>query len=303
MVKCRLTFGRLVAAVLLSGAFSLDLFALKVPITQSATVKVEIGKPTILEFPFKIKGVKAMSFVPKFAERETITPGSGSKEVDSALSKAESDADTATKKNDVLGQFLPPPPKNKRLRGKDAKKYQRIEAQRRRPVLIEKGANTITVLGKKFGHFTMVVWGYKEYPIMLDVIVVPKVDVRYLEFVDYSQKKSEQIKFESVPHEKVIVKLMRYLFNEKTPKGYSEMFGSKKYKLSGFDFDEVRLVSGNKYQGEEWVLKNETSRTVNLYGQMFYKDGIYAVAIENNLVKPGESTRVFIVREKRDNAN
>jgi len=250
--------------------FAVFAFALEIPIQEHYKIKIPIGNITILEFPFKIKGIKSTTFMPLFKNKTS---------------------DILPPPPELKGNYLPPPNK------KNKKAQVQSVSPTKAPVVITKGANIITLYPHKFGKFTLIVWGYK-YPIMLDIEVVNNANIRYFKFVDYSTKKESAKAFEAVPHEKVIKKLMAYLFNRKTPKGYDSIVGNKRYKLNGFEFVLVRKIVGDRYEGSEWVLKNLTKDTVKLYEQMFYRNGIYAIAIENPILKPGESTRLFIVSKK-----
>ena len=250
------------------------LFAVDIPITQHYELQLAIGKPSILDFPFKILGANTTPFVSKYKP---------TKKKDKKLSEAST--------------FLPPPEKlglpggNKKENEKLLKEWKRKKS----PVVIKKGASEITILPKKFGTFSLIIWGYKKYPIMLDITVLESAPYRYFHFVDYSQKKKDAERIEANEHEKVITILTRHLFNNRTPKGYTVRTGTQHYHDERIDFKEIKELVGKRYKASLWILTNKTQHTYNFYEPMFYKDGVYSVAIENRVLGPGEKTRVFIV--------
>ncbi len=69
---------------------------------------------------------------------------------------------------------------------------------------------------------------------------------------------------------------------------------------------EGRLVLEDKYidddiVGERYRLTNVSPSDMLLVEQELYRRGVRAVAIEHQTLPPGESTNIFIVRERKDN--
>lgn len=81
-----------------------------------------------------------------------------------------------------------------------------------------------------------------------------------------------------------------------TPKGYASKVKSKKYNIGKVKMKLVRSLVGKGYRADEWLIKNGYGEKKRFHEEMFYNDGIYAVALENNVLAPGEATRLFVVR-------
>lgn len=162
---------------------------------------------------------------------------------------------------------------------------------------IKRGKNTFTFFPKKFGKLSLVVWGYKEHPVMLNLNVTSNDVSQYYRFVDYSQDLEDAGNFEATSHELTITRLMKYLFNNKAPSGYKNITEGRQYKLGALNFSLVTSLMGKKYRGDEWVVKNLGSDNISLYEEMFYADGIYAISFEASRLKPLEKCRMFIVRK------
>lgn len=262
-------------AIILS--LCLSLLALDIPLQTIVEIQIPIGNFTVLDFPFDIKGVSKATFIPKYHIKR--------------MQDKESLEDTSLPplKND---SFLPPPKKNKK------------KNQKKRPssVVVKRGKNTLTIFPKRFGTLNLIVWGYK-YPVLIKFKVIKGDGDRYFRFLDTDVKKSYAEEFEAVPHEKVITKLIRYLFNNKTPKGYDNIVSPQEYEKSGLHFTFVRSIRGKRYKGDEWIVQNISDKTIKLYEEMFYAHGVYAVALENDVIKPLEKVRLFIVSSLDSNSN
>lgn len=164
-------------------------------------------------------------------------------------------------------------------------------------LVIKRGKNTFTFFPKKYGTLSLVIWGYSKHPIMLNINVVSNDAAQYYKFIDYSQNIEEAGKFESTSHEKVIVKLIKHLFNNKIPSGYHSSFEGREYKLNGLNFVLTNSLIGKNYRADEWIVKNLGINNINLYEEMFYADGIYAISFEATRLKPLEKCRMFIIRK------
>ena len=260
--------------------FSLNLFALEMPMDSSMSLKAQIGEFTVVEFPFKIKGVQSATFIPKYKivkKRHTVTTSS-------ALDNATSDVDGKAKKDtDIMSNK--PPAEEKVVKSADKKKY----------ISIKKGTNTLTLYPRKYGTLKLIVWGY-EYPINLKIVVAKEGITSYYEIIDYTKKKKKVEAFESVPHEKVIVKLIRSMFNHKTPTGYDSETIDAPFSDQNITFTQTSNYIGRSYIAQEFSVTNMRHESIRLYEELFYNEGIYAVALEATDLKYKESTRLFIVK-------
>ncbi|WP_456470003.1 hypothetical protein [Caminibacter sp.] len=239
--------------------------AKEIPINKVVNVVLPIGVPSIIEFPFEIKAVKATSFVYK------------------------------VKISEELNSLKPLDEKNSEKK-KNTKKTNAL-LSKHKPILISRTKKVLTITPKKEGRMNLIVWGYK-YPIVLDIKTkLMKTDGydRYITFLDYSQDRRKAQKFESTSHEKVITKLIRYIYNNKIPQGYKYQAGTLDYTTNGIRLIQVKSLIGHNYKAEEWIVENKTKNSIILYPQMFYSNGIYAVSFENNKLNPNEKVRMFIV--------
>ncbi len=55
---------------------------------------------------------------------------------------------------------------------------------------------------------------------------------------------------------------------------------------------------GDELNGEHYVVTNKTPSNLILLEQEFYRKKVVAVSIENLNLLPGQSTNVYVVREK-----
>lgn len=257
---------RLIKIFFITGIFlgNIVLNAKEIPIKKVIEINLPIGVPSILDFPFNIEAVKATSFIYKIKLKEQLNE----------LQPVSSQNNAKHKKNTHLFNTI-------------------------RPIIINRTKRVITITPKKEGRMSLIIWGYK-YPIVLDIktrLIKNNQYDRYITFLDYSQDKSKAIKFEGTSHEKVIVKLIRYIYNNKLPSGYNDKIGTLSYVTNGIRLIQIKSYIGNQYKVEEWVVKNLTDKDIILYPQMFYSNNIYAVTFENNNLKRFSAIRMFIVEK------
>jgi len=246
-----------------------NLYAKEIPIRKVVEINLPLGVPSIIDFPFIIKAVKATSFIYKVKKKNV----------------------------DELDDLQPLQTNNKQ---KKQKRKQPSIINTQRPILISRTKRIMTITPKKEGKMSLIIWGYK-YPIVLDIrtkLMKNNEYDRYITFLDYSKDKEKAKVFESTSHEKVITKLIRYIYNNKVPQGYQYQAGTLEYKTNGLELMKIKSLIGYRYKVEEWVVENETKNSIILYPEMFYNNGIYAVTFENNKLKPKEKIRMFIVRQK-----
>lgn len=252
--------------ILLFALLAASLWSAELPIANKYKIVIENGEFTVFEFPFKIKKTFSSGFL---------------------LANNAKEIEEMKKENT---QIVVDP----RNRGKRAVKKNKI-------IQIKQGQKTLTFLPKARGSFKIVVWGYKKYPLMFDITVVKKEKNKnmqyYYNFLDYSESQKKAESFETDPHEKVIVKLVRHIYNKKFPAGYNNVRKIKKFNDDVFDYTLNFSYIGRRYSVEEWLLQNKLNKKIKLYEELFLKEGVYAVAFENDLVGPGETVRMYIVRE------
>lgn len=69
---------------------------------------------------------------------------------------------------------------------------------------------------------------------------------------------------------------------------------------AGSRFVHVRSWIGGRWVGERFDLTNTGAGSMTLNEQELFKPGVLGIAIENLVLKPGETTRVFVLREQGD---
>jgi len=250
--------------ILLFIFFTLSLWSAELPIASKYKIVIANGDFTVFEFPFKIKKTFSSGFL---------------------LAKNAKVIEKLKKENSEI--VVDP-----RNRGRIAKKNKSIQ--------IKQGQKTLTFLPKARGNFKLVVWGYSKYPLMFDITVVEKEKKKklqyYYKFLDYSNNQKKEEKFETDPHEKVIVKLIRHMYNKEVPSGYNNVKKTKKFHDDVFSYTLNFSYIGRRYVVEEWLLRNDTNKKIKLYEELFLKQGVYAVAFENDLIGSGKTIRMYIVR-------
>lgn len=257
---------KLTTLLMLLWSFAL-LNAAELPINTKYSIVIENGEFTVFDFPFTIKKTFSSGFL------------------------IEGDAKEIKKLKKEDGKIVIDP----RTREQKVIKKKIIQ--------IKQGKKTITFLPKARGSFKLIVWGYEKYPLMFDIKVVDRLQNKkkeleyYYKFLDYSESKSKAEKFETDPHEKVIVKLIRSIYNKKVPQGYKSTRYTQEFEDDVLHYVLNFSYIGNRYTVEEWVLQNKTSNDIKLYEEQFTKPNVYAVAFENDLLLKGKSTRLFIVRK------
>lgn len=104
---------------------------------------------------------------------------------------------------------------------------------------------------------------------------------------------------------KIIAKLIAHLYNHKTPAGYmASRLATPVLLWKETDFLLVRRVTGSKFIGETYRIKNIDTKTMVLHEQEFVKNAknrrhnVKGVAIDKHRLSPNDSTFVHIVRAK-----
>jgi len=243
------------------------LHAVELPINSKYEISIENGEFTVFDFPFEIKKTFSSGF----------------------LLKADSDKIKALKDEESKVVIDP------RTKQPVVKKSKIIQ--------IKQGKKTITFLPKARGSFKIIVWGYREYPLMFDIKVIDKLENKkseiqyFYKFLDYATQEKKAQSFETDPHEKIIVKLLRSIYNKKLPSGYENTRYQKEFDDGILHYTLNFSYIGKAYTAEEWLVQNLTGKTLKLYEEQFEKENVYAVAFENDLLQKDATTRLFIIRK------
>lgn len=238
--------------------------AAELPIVPSTEIVVEKGKWATISFPFDLQDVRNSPFIGKTSIPDDVS------------------ADEVVNSEVLLDSDALPQPKG----------------QAQTSIKMEKTKRTISIYPYRLGTTQLVIYGNKSYPMHLKINVANKAGADHFTFVGYTedvQKKTQS--FEMVTHEKVISKLIKYGYNNKVPSGYRKISGGKTYTRDGMNFKLNSVLKGDGYQLDTWIVKNTKGGIVSLYPEMFYVDGIYAVAFENNKLNTGEATKMFVVKK------
>jgi len=269
--------------ILVQTVFSLVLIgsalvAKDIPLVRNIDIYIPYKEFSVIEFPFKIKGYAFTPFVYK-AEIKDKKIGLDPTYKTPSLKKAPSS----------IPQKVIKATKNKLKAKKHAT-----------PINVAKGNNFFRLYPKKIGKTELLVWGYKEYPVMIKLHVtkdVTKYD-KQIKFLDYSIKEAKAKKFESSSHDRVVIKITKALYLKTLPQGYKNRSLHTEYISNDLHVELTKTIIGKRYKGEEYILTNNNSDTVTLMPEMFEGKGIYGVTFINNILTPKSSTRVFIVRER-----
>jgi len=254
------------------------LLAKDIPLVKNIDIYVPYKEFSVIEFPFKIKGYAFTPFVYKAKVKD--------KKIELAPTYA---TPSLEKTSSSTSEKVIRATKNKLAAKKPAT-----------PIDIAKGDNFFRLYPKKIGKTELLVWGYKEYPIMIKLHVTKDVRIydKQIKFLDYSIKETKAEKFESTGHDRVVIKITKALFLNTLPQGYKNRSLRKEYISNNLHVKLTKTITGKRYKGEEYILTNKYSDTVTLVAEMFEGKGIYGVTFINNILVPKSSTRVFIVRER-----
>ncbi len=265
----KIVLGFLIAAGVLSAA--------TLPVVETTKIIIKQGEFSTITFPFEIKHIEKSPFVTK-----TTLP-------------ANAKADSVINSEALLNASSLPQPSKKRGKGKAKPKNTNIQ--------MKQGKNKISVFPYKLGSTELIIYGHDSIDMHVHLIVKKDAGADHFTFKNYRKNNKEKMaktnSFEMVSHEKAISKLIKYVYNNQVPDGYSQARMSKTYNRKGMKFRLHKKVVGEKYQVNEWILKNTGKGRVTLYEEMFYIEGVYAISFDNNVLNKGESTRMLVV-QKRD---
>lgn len=260
------------------------------PIERKMEITISNNSTTVLEFPFKIKDKR----FDKFKKITYVTKN----QVELKKDKEKLDIPQFTETTKVInGKTV--------VVKKPIKKTSSSSGKKNTPINItaSKDGNIIELRPNMTGKTKAIIWGYKYYPIMLDINIVKNDDEMndYYNFLDFMTPKKEVLKIEGGRHENVIKELLRNAYLNKRPKGYTKSLFGDIEKAKFYELTHLSTMSGKKYAIKTYEFLNTSDKDILLNNKMFYKEGlVYAVSIEkiNKKLIPQEKTRVFIVVKK-----
>ncbi len=266
--------------------FSNILFAKDMPISNKLKITIPYKSFVAFEFPFEIKDKDITPFV--YVKKKV-----KSKKVKKNYDEYKKPSLNKTTNNDTLNLPKTPTKIQKKI-------IQKQKVKKIPPLSITVGKNIIKIYARELGHTELIIWGYKAYPIMLELEVVQndKYANKYIKFLDYKTNENKAEIFESTYHERVLTKLIYALYNNKTPTGYKLKEDTKVFQLDFFKLVLIKELVGKRYIASEYLVANNSDKTLNLYEEMFSADGVYAISFENNNLNKHSNTRMFVVTRR-----
>ena len=251
-------------------------------------VNIPVKEYSIIDFPFKIKKVQFNSFT---IEKKVVKRGL-------VIEKKKED------KTD-LGNRID-------LSKNNARKKRVTKNKNKRNILgLERGVNVLTFKPKYKGFFEMIVWGYKEFPMMIRVHITDGEDSeKYVHFVETRERSSSVKRFESMPHEKIIENITKYLYdrNNKKPSGYHDVIRREAYRIEiknayrkTIGYVKVSLdweTIGRNYAGQVWNVNIENADEVKK--EMALKrseEGVAYNSEEKEVRNNHETYKPIVIRE------
>jgi hypothetical protein len=271
-----------------------SLSAKDVYIAKKVTIEIPKKDYSVIRFPFKVTNIQLGAFS-YLKEKGAPTP-------------------KAIKNNGVQKITL----------SKKGANNKKVSTPSNNMLNIKKIDNILTFRPKAKGDVEIIVWGYKDYPIILKIKVVDYGDVN-LNFINEVDRRADVLDFEASPHEKILERITRFLHNSEAnpkPRGYDNIVRKEIYDVGikdrdGLTFARVRVsllreIVGKTYTGQEWNVNvvgefdNENGDEVlipegfelTLYEEMFDSQGVFSVSLETNNITKEHGTRVMIVRRK-----
>jgi conjugal transfer pilus assembly protein TraK len=96
-------------------------------------------------------------------------------------------------------------------------------------------------------------------------------------------------------YQQQIIALIKAMRSKSALESY-QINNSKKYiDLGDLELKRSKIYKGQNFIGESFILKNDSNKILNLEEQMFFKNGVRAIKIENPILLPNEITEIFIV--------
>ncbi len=285
---------RTASSVIALGLTITALNAKDIPVMKETTLEISVKDYSVVKFPFKVTNMQLGSFRQKVkVEKETVLGIENNGVQKITLSKNQQ-AEPARNGGNILN--------------------------------VKKIDNMLTFRPSAIGETEMIIWGNKDFPMIINLKVVEDAD-KNIEFIQVLDSRKDVLNFEANPHEQVIEKIMRHLYNSevnKKPGGYENVVRKEVYDVGikdrdGNTFARVRTslskeVVGSRYVGQVWNVNivaefdNEANETINipdgfvltLYEEMFDNDGVFAVSLETYRISKEHGTRIMVVRKKEE---
>ena len=96
----------------------------------------------------------------------------------------------------------------------------------------------------------------------------------------------------------MLAQLLRAMYNEEELDGFARTVTDKRIKINNMKLDLEATYLGATIEGQVLDFKNTTDKAVTLKELDFYVPNIRSVAITNKILQAGESTQVFVMRDR-----
>ena len=101
-------------------------------------------------------------------------------------------------------------------------------------------------------------------------------------------------------HERTLKNLLLALADDALPEDMEVKEPANEVALwQGTRLTLLRLLLGESVVGEKYQLTNFGASAIELAEPQFFKPGVMAVSVEHPSLKPGETTNLFVIRERR----
>lgn len=262
--------------------------AVEYPLDRSLNIKIKNNTTTVLEFPFLItdKGFDKFKKIKTLEENDENIPKIVTPDIQKEIRVIDGKQVIVNKTrtetaNDSFGS----------------------SANQKAPikVTVSSNGNVVELKPNELGTTKIILWGYKYYPVMVNVEVVKNERndelTDYYKFLDYKNPKEDVVNFESSRHETVIKKLLKSGYTDQKPSGYDKKIVNDIQTGEGYQLILKSVLTGRNYGLKSYEFQNLLLEDFPLKEDMFYDEGVYSVSIENlsKKIKSNEKTRVFVV--------
>ena len=110
------------------------------------------------------------------------------------------------------------------------------------------------------------------------------------------QKSAESVNARE--YTQMLAQLLRAMYNEVELDGYARGVNSKSLKINKMKLNLDVTYVGAAIEGQVLEFKNTTDKAIELKELDFYDPNVRAVSIVDKTVSPGDTTQVFIMRDK-----
>jgi len=271
------------------------LFSKELPMMQKIDLYMTVKGFSIVEFPFKIKDKK---FGPFSYQREV-----KQKTKPDTKKASKQDNEAKTKEDPLAGVKLPKSimaykKKLNRRKKKMAKAGKTPLNSNNQPIKITSGDNFIQFYSKIEGKTELVVYGYKKYPMIINLIFTKnKMANSFIRFTDIDDTFAKN-PLKGAIHDRICTQLIYDLYNNINPTGYKVSSPYHEYKQLGLKFVLVKELVGQSYKAVEYRVTNISGGNLSVKEPDYTSGNSYAVSILNRELKKDEATRLFIVLNK-----